>query len=95
MNANQIERAAYIAAHAILVADLGAANLACPGARRSRAVDRIAEIIRNIFEIHSNDWWERAEAPKIIRPVASRNRKILQLRAETAAPISISPATGG
>src|SRR5579862_4110990 len=64
MNPNQLERAAYIAAHAILRADIGSPELACPGARRSRTVDMIAGIIKGVFEIHSSafdeyvDWWE-------------------------------------
>ena len=51
MKANEIERAAYMAAHRILMADLSAAELACPGARRSRAVDAIAGIIKEVFEL--------------------------------------------
>ena len=46
MKANEIERAAYMAAHRILMADLSAAELACPSARRSRAVDAIAGILK-------------------------------------------------
>lgn len=51
MSAKQIERAAYMAAHRILVADTIGRGLACPGARRSRAVDTIAGIITEIFEL--------------------------------------------
>ncbi len=51
MKANEIERAAYMAAHRILMADLSAAELACPSARRSRAVDAIAGIIKEVFEL--------------------------------------------
>ena len=53
MNAKEIEIAAYISAHRILEADTAAAELVCPGARRSRAVDTIADIIREVFELHS------------------------------------------
>lgn len=63
MNANQMERAAYIAAHRILTTDLNAPELACPGARRSYVVDAIADIIKGVYEAHSQrfddatDWW--------------------------------------
>ena len=56
VKANEIERAAYIAAHRILMADLSAADLACPGARRSRAVDAIAGLIKEVFELSTYDW---------------------------------------
>jgi hypothetical protein len=64
VNAKEIERAAYVAAHRVLAADTTAHELACPGARRSRAVDTIAGIIREVFELHnaacgdSNKWLE-------------------------------------
>ena len=51
VKANEIERAAYIAAHRILVADTSGSELACRGGRRSRAVDTIAEIIKEVFEL--------------------------------------------
>jgi hypothetical protein len=54
MQAKEIERAAYIAAHGILAADVGAPELACPGARRSHAVDVIADIIKEVFEIYDS-----------------------------------------
>jgi hypothetical protein len=63
MNANQMERAAYIAAHRLLTTDLSAPELACPGARRSAVVDNMARIIKSVFEVHSQrfdettDWW--------------------------------------
>ena len=66
MTAKGIERAAYIAAHRILEAEKTAAELACPGARRSHTVDIIADIIREIFELHNLnpeetvDWLERS-----------------------------------
>jgi hypothetical protein len=55
MHAKEIERAAYIAAHGILAADTGAPELACPGARRSHAVDVIADIIREVFELYDSE----------------------------------------
>lgn len=63
MNAHQMERAAYIAAHRILTTDLSAPELACPGARRSAVVDNVARIIKSVYEAHSQrfdettDWW--------------------------------------
>ena len=65
MNANQMERAAYIAAHRLLSTDLTAPELACPGARRSAIVDNMAKVIVGVFEAHSQrfdettDWWPR------------------------------------
>jgi len=62
MNAKQLERASYLAAHAVLSADVSAPHLATPGARRSYSVDAIANKIRSIFELHcsalddSSDW---------------------------------------
>jgi hypothetical protein len=49
MTAKQIERAAYIAAHRIIEAGNGGLQLACPGARRTYAVYKTAEIIRKAF----------------------------------------------
>jgi hypothetical protein len=51
MKADQLERAAYMAAHRILTTNTGAPELACPGARRSHAVD----VIRDVFELHCAD----------------------------------------
>lgn len=71
MNANQMERAAYIAAHRILTTDLNAPELACPGARRSAIVDNIAAIIKSVYEAHdqrfddATDWWPSAAAGPI------------------------------
>ena len=62
MNAKQLERASYLAAHAVLSADLSAPHLVTPGARRSYTVDAIANTIRSVFELHcsafdeSHDW---------------------------------------
>src|SRR5579864_6907965 len=69
MNAKQLERASYLAAHAILSANVSAPHLATPGARRSYMIDSIADQIKSIFELHcsaldeSSDWW--ADAPTI------------------------------
>ncbi len=52
MNAKQLERASYMAAHAILAANTSAPHLATPGARRTYTVDKIAEKIRGVFELH-------------------------------------------
>jgi hypothetical protein len=54
MNTRNNERAAYIAAHRILTADLSAPELACPGARWSHAVDTVAAIIQDVFECETN-----------------------------------------
>jgi hypothetical protein len=62
MNAKQLERASYLAAHAVLSANVSAPHLATPGARRSYTVDAIANEIRSVFELHcsafddSSDW---------------------------------------
>ncbi|MDP8988685.1 MAG: hypothetical protein M3N41_01220 [Acidobacteriota bacterium] len=52
MNAKQLERASYMAAHAILAANTSAPYLATPGARRTYTVDTIAEKIMSVFELH-------------------------------------------
>jgi hypothetical protein len=83
MNAHQMERAAYIAAHRIMTTDLTAPELACPGARRSAVLDNMARIIKSVYEAHSQrfdettDWWpseisEAAERMEGRRPVAVR-----------------------
>jgi hypothetical protein len=41
-----------MAAHAILAANTSAPHLATPGARRTYTVDKIAEKIRSVFELH-------------------------------------------
>ena len=62
MNAKQLERASYRAAHAVLSANVNAPHLATPGARRSYTVDAIANKIRSVFELHcsvlddSSEW---------------------------------------
>jgi hypothetical protein len=63
MNARQMERAAYIAAHRLMTSDIGAPQLACPGGRRSAMLDNMAGIIKGVFEAHdarfdeNTDWW--------------------------------------
>jgi hypothetical protein len=70
MNAHQMERAAYIAAHRILTTDLNAPELACPGARRSAVLDNMAKIITSVYEAHSQrfdettDWWPSETEPR-------------------------------
>ena len=64
MTAKEIERAAYAAAHRILDANTTAPpELACPGARRSHAVDGIADIIREEFELRDLNSEDRASLP--------------------------------
>ncbi len=69
MNAHQMERAAYIAAHRILTTDLNAPQLACPGARRSAVLDNIARIIKSVYEAHdgrfdeTSDWCSSQTEP--------------------------------
>lgn len=63
MTAKRIERAAYVAAHRIVDANTLASELVCRGARRSRAVDTIAEIIREVFELDSAHDDKRIEQP--------------------------------
>ena len=67
MNAKQLERASYLAAHAVLSADVSAPHLATPGARRSYTVDAIAKQIRSIFELHCSAFDELAnwQAPLV------------------------------
>jgi hypothetical protein len=74
MNAHQMERAAYIAAHRLMTTDLSAPELACPGARRSAMLDNMARIIKSVYEAHSErfdettDWWP-SEIPEVSEPV--------------------------
>ena len=82
MNATEIERAAYMAAHRILMADLSAAELACPGARRSRAIDAIAGIIKEVFELSAIDrdyCFERAAAGSAEPAERSRPAVVIEL----------------
>ena len=68
MNAKQLERASYMAAHAILASNTSAPHLATPGARRTYTIDAIADTIRSVFELHcsaldeSTDWWSDQES---------------------------------
>ena len=70
MNAKQLERASYLAAHAILSANTSAPHLATPGARRSYTIDVIADKIKNVFELHcsaldeSADWLRETAASR-------------------------------
>jgi hypothetical protein len=70
VNAHQMERAAYIAAHRILTTDLSAPELACPGARRSAIVDNMAKIIKSVYEAHS----QRMEEPSGVRILMKSDR---------------------
>jgi hypothetical protein len=63
MNAKQLERASYLAAHAVLSANISAPHLATPGARRSYMVDAIANRIRSVFELHCAAFDEPGEWP--------------------------------
>lgn len=55
MPKNQLERMAYLAAHQILTSDMSHCDLACPGARRSRMIDDIANIIISVAEAAYGD----------------------------------------
>jgi hypothetical protein len=87
MNAKQLERASYLAAHAVLSADVSASHLVTPGARRSYTVDAIANKIRSVFELHcsafddSSDW----QAPSLSE---------LPLQGETFEEISPALSSG-
>ena len=63
MNAKQLERASYLAAHAVLSANISAPHLATPGARRSYTVDAIAHQIRSVFELHCSAFDESGDWP--------------------------------
>jgi hypothetical protein len=63
MNAKQLERASYLAAHAVLSANISAPHLATPGARRSYMVDAIANRIRSVFELHCSAFDEPGDWP--------------------------------
>lgn len=86
MNANQMERAAYIAAHRLLSSDLSAPELACPGARRSAVIDNMARIIKGVFELHSQrfdettDWWPSTRQDSRDRESSGTERVIVMLK---------------
>jgi hypothetical protein len=83
VNAKEIERAAYVAAHRVLAADTSAHELACPGAQKSRAVDTIAGIIREVFELHNaacGDSTKWLEATPESRPHLVERRRTGVLR---------------
>jgi hypothetical protein len=94
MKAADIERAAYIAAHAILTADLNAPELACSGARRSYAVDAIAEVIKGVFALDRSDsnpslaWRKGQRAATVPDRWPSKRQKILHAHADTAARLA-------
>jgi hypothetical protein len=69
MNAKQLERASYMAAHAILSTNTSAPHLATPGARRSYMVDTIANKIKGIFELHCSALDESTEWNVAVGPV--------------------------
>jgi hypothetical protein len=74
MKADQLERAAYMAAHRILTTNTGAPELACPGARRSHAVDVIANVIKDVFELHCADPEEIKECLRVLDGRAAPER---------------------
>src|SRR5262249_31780211 len=84
MNAHQMERAAYIAAHRLLTTDLSAPELACPGARRSAVLDNMAKIIKSVYEAHSarfdeeTDWWP-SESERTRRREEANTRAVITL----------------
>jgi hypothetical protein len=85
MEAGRIERAAYIAAHAILAANLNSSELVCPGAKRSYAVDTIAGIIKGALGVEDTDVIQRSA--RTHTPAARRTprtREILHISADTA-----------
>ena len=92
MNAHQMERAAYIAAHRLMTTDLSAPELACPGARRSAILDNMARIIKSVYEAHSErfdettDWWP-SEIPEV--PERVETLRPLQVRKNCASGHSI------
>jgi len=94
MKADDIERAAYIAAHAIMAANLNAPELACPGARRTFAVDAIAELIKGIFAMdHSGSepalvWRERPREISASTSWSAQERKVIRVRTDRAARIA-------
>jgi hypothetical protein len=88
MHAREIERAAYIAAHGILAADTGSPELACPGARRTHAVDVIAGIIRGVFELYNPESEARPGSlqtprPEVVREIR-RPALMLEISRQTA-----------
>jgi hypothetical protein len=89
MNAHQTERAAYMAAHAIISANTSAPELACPGARRSHAVDVIASIIKDVLALHCGeldaftDWSHQAGSC-----TSNSAQENLHLHADSAVTIS-------
>ena len=86
MNAKQLERASYLAAHAILSTNTSAPHLATPGARRSYMIDTIADRIKNVFELHCSALDESTEWNAGVTPV----RQPPAVSAEAAATVQRS-----
>ena len=63
MNAIEIERAAYLAAHRILSSNTSTPELSgCHGARRWCVVETIAGVIKDVLELYNSECphcWER------------------------------------
>jgi len=81
MNAKQLERASYMAAHAILSTDTSAPYLATPGARRSHTIDAIADAIRKVFELHcsaldESSGWDEMTATDNIETLAKEPMRV-------------------
>ena len=77
MNAKQLERASYMAAHAVLSANTSASHLATPGARRSYIIDAIADQIRRVFELHCSAFDEAGDwaSPAFHAPLEGESRE--------------------
>ncbi len=82
MNIAEVERAAYIAAHRILTTNTSAPELACPGSRRSYAIDAIAGIIKDAFEVFS-DKPDLGRADEVERTAEFRPNVALRSRSGT------------
>ncbi len=72
MTSDTLERAAYIAAHRIMQADLDSPQFACAGTRRSRTVDAIAGIIKDVMEAEEQplplpDWTQHLYETETLR----------------------------
>jgi len=52
---SDVERRAYQAAHRLLSENTNAPEKACPGARRTHAIDTIARVIINSFSAQANE----------------------------------------
>jgi len=74
MGQKEIERAAYMAAYRILTTDTSSPQFACASARRIRAIDTIAGIIRDTFEAHG-----------AVAEASPRNDRVAETRVAAAA----------